>query len=495
MNIYLKIVITGIFTFGIFSCDERFEEVNTNPNGVTDVDPAHLFASGARASFRSGISGGYDYRISAQLSHYYVGIQNDRNVDKYDRDLEGGVYESLFGSEYQSKLKYYNEIMMITAPGMEKENKFQYTVSDVMAVLAYAILTDGYGSIPYFDGGFGNSNVLSPMYDTQDVIYQDMLSRLTTDIATLETSEDGKVSLPGQDPVFNNNAELWLRFANSLRLRLAMRMRHVAPAEAQNVITQCLAKPLLENNTHNVKSTNIDGDNSQLFSPWYNTFDFWNFRISDKIVNHLSSTNDPRLAIYAKPNEAGIYRGFVNGWVDDIFAAEINEDYSFPGDYLVSKGTDTYLMTAAEIAFLQAECALFGLGGSDTNGHYQRGIELTMRRVGVPEAEIETFKASATGTLSGTQDEQFEQIGTQLWLSLAPNFTEAYASIRRIGYPVIEKRDGVTTNLGITDGELPSRVIYPLSERITNETNVLDAIEGLNGPDEITTRVWWDVKR
>ena len=233
-------LIIAFLAIGFVGCDERFEEVNTNPNGITDVDPAYLFATGARESFRSGISGGYDYRISAQLSHFYVGIQNDRSVDKFDRDLEGGAYESLFGSEYQSKMRYYNEIMMLTAPGMEKENKFQYAVSDVMAVLAYSILTDGYGSVPYFDGGFGNSNVLSPVYDTQDVIYEDMLSRLAVDIATLETSEDGTVDLVGQDPIFLNKSDLWLRFTNSLRLRLAMRMRHVAPDNAQTVITECL---------------------------------------------------------------------------------------------------------------------------------------------------------------------------------------------------------------------------------------------------------------
>ncbi|MCK5468027.1 MAG: SusD/RagB family nutrient-binding outer membrane lipoprotein, partial [Cyclobacteriaceae bacterium] len=153
MNAYSKVILTAIFMLGFIACDERFEEVNTNPNGIADVDPAHLFASGARASFRSGISGGYDYRVGAQLAHFYVGIQNDRQIDKYQHDLTGGTYESLFGSEYQSKIKYYNEIMKLTGPGMEKENKFQFAVSDVMAVLAYSILTDAYGSIPYFEGG------------------------------------------------------------------------------------------------------------------------------------------------------------------------------------------------------------------------------------------------------------------------------------------------------------------------------------------------------
>jgi len=494
MESYIKLIIVGIIMTGFISCDDRFEEVNTNPNGIADVNPTHLFAKGARNSFRNGISGGYDYRVGAQLSHIYVGIQNDRNIDKYEHDLTGGTYESLFNDEYKNKLRYYNEIMMLTAPGMEKENKFQYAVADVMAVLAYSILTDAYGSIPYFEGGYGNSNVLSPVYDTQDVIYEDMLSRLAADIATLETAEN-TVDLTDQDPVFYDNPDLWIRFANSLRLRLAMRIRHVEPTKANNIISECLGKPLMSSNSHNAVSVNVDGTNSELFSPWYSTFDFWNFRISNKIVTQLSSTNDPRLPIYADTITGGTYKGFVNGWIDDIFGEEIDKDYSFPGEYLVSKNTDTYLMTAAEVAFLQAECALFGLGGSDANGHYQRGIELTMTRVGVSEDDITIFLASPAATLSGTQEEQFEQICTQLWISFAPNFTEAYATIRRTGYPVIPKRDGITTTLGVTNGELPSRVIYPLSEELTNEDNVLKAIEGLNGDDVLSTRVWWDVRR
>ncbi|MCK5102034.1 MAG: SusD/RagB family nutrient-binding outer membrane lipoprotein, partial [Cyclobacteriaceae bacterium] len=75
------------------------------------------------------------------------------------------------------------------------------------------------------------------------------------------------------------------------------------------------------------------------------------------------------------------------------------------------------------------------------------------------------------------------------------NFTEAYAAMRRTGYPVIPARDGITTTLGVTNGELPSRIIYPLSEKLTNNPNVEKAIDGMGGDDVLATRVWWDVRR
>ncbi len=478
-------------------CDQRYDDLNTNPNGITEknVDPAYLFATAARNSLRSGAAGGYGYKIASQMVHYYVGVNNDHIIDQYFQDLSGNAYESLYDSEYQSKLKYYIEIMKLVGPGAEKENPLLYAVSDIMAVLSYARLTDAFGSIPYFEGGYGNvTGELSPKYDPQEKIYPDMIQRLTDDIETLKEA-NGSVGLRGQDPIYNDDPELWLRFANSLRFRLAMRMRHVAPAEAQPVITASLAGPLLTSNEHNMVQYNEDGDNSALYSPWYDSFQFWNFRMSDKIITQLVSTNDPRLYIYAKPTSDGTFKGMVNGLTDEEFGDAVQKEYSFPGEYLVGRGAPLYQMTAAEIAFLQAECALFGLGGTDANGHYRRGIDLAMRRVGVPEDSIAAFMASPVATLTGTQEEQFEQIGTQLWVAFAPNFHEAFTYMRRTGYPVVPKRDGVITSLGDTDGELPSRILYPLSERLRNSANVEDAIAQMPGGDVLVERLWWDVRR
>jgi hypothetical protein len=494
MKKYSKLLITAILVLIFIGCDDHFKDVNSNPNGITDVDPSHLFAKGAIASLRNGISGGYDYRIAGQLGHFYVGVNAEQFVDRYEQDLSGGAYEAMFSDEYKAKLRYYNEIMMLTAPGEEKENMYQYAVADVMAVHAYSLLTDGYGDIPYFEGGFGNSGELSPAYDPQEQIYDDMLARLAEDIETLKTATT-TVGLYNQDPIFDDDPDRWVRFANSLRLRLAMRIRHVAPSKANPIIAVCLEGPLMEVQEHNVVMENEDGDNSQLFSPWYSTFDFYNFRISDKIVTALDTANDPRLPIYATPLEDGTYKGMMNGLTEDYFGDTVNLPHSHPNEYLVGKDAVTVLMDAAEIAFLQAECALFGLGGSDAEGHYRRGIELSMERAGVAQEDVDAFMASDIARLSGTQEDQFEQIGNQMWLAFPPNFIEAFATMRRTGYPVIPKRDGVVTSLGVTDGVLPGRAVYPLSEKISNNTNVEKAIARIGGEDYIGERLWWDVRR
>jgi hypothetical protein len=82
-----------------------------------------------------------------------------------------------------------------------------------------------------------------------------------------------------------------------------------------------------------------------------------------------------------------------------------------------------------------------------------------------------------------------------MWLAFLPNTAEAYSMMRRTGYPHIPERDGIITDRGDTEGELPSRLIYPLSEKQRNSENVLQAINNLDGGDELKSRVWWDVRR
>ncbi len=487
-------IITGLIFALIFNaCNDRFIEVNTNPNGISDVDPAHLFATAARAQFRSGITP-YDYQTAGQMGHIFTGVFVERFIDQYQQDLSGSTYESLYNTVYQDLIRYYNEILLLTGPGMVKENAFQYAVADIMAVLSYSKLTDAFGDIPYFNGGLGVVGEMKPVYDSQETIYLDMIERLRMDIETLKQA-DGTVGLIGQDPIYNDDPDLWLRFANSLRLRLAMRMRHVESSTAAGIITECLQETLLASNDHNAVQWGIDGDNSQLFSPWYGSFSYYNFRISDRVVSQLETTNDPRLPVYATQLSDSTYKGFQNGLVEEVFSEEIQLEHSFPGEHLVGKGAPTYLMTAAEITFLQAECALFNLGGTDANTHYRNGIQLAMQRVGVAPEDITAYLATETATLSGTQEEQFEQICEQMWLSFIPNTAEAYSMMRRTGYPHIPERDGITTDRGDTDGELPSRLIYPLSEKQRNTENVQKAINNLVGGDELKSRVWWDVKR
>jgi hypothetical protein len=155
-----------------------------------------------------------------------------------------------------------------------------------------------------------------------------------------------------------------------------------------------------------------------------------------------------------------------------------------------------HYLTAAEVYLNKAEAELI-LGGSNANEYYQKAIVLAMSLWDVPLTSIDQYLAnSPEATLYDTDDieTKLRKIGNQKWLALVTNFTEAYTEIRRLGYPEIPQRkesDGL--DLGVTNGYLPKRFLYPLEEISLNEKNAKEAIER-QGPNLITTAVWWDVR-
>jgi hypothetical protein len=162
----------------------------------------------------------------------------------------------------------------------------------------------------------------------------------------------------------------------------------------------------------------------------------------------------------------------------------------------LAKDQPLYLMTASEIWFLRAEAALFGLVSGDANQLYQQGITMAMLQWDIPLTDIAEYLSNSTqGALSGTTEEQFEQISEQMWLAYVPNYSQAWINIRRTGYPVIDQRTGSDVSQGVTNGYMPSRMLYSYSKELSvNGKNLQEAIDRLPGGDKMDSRVWWDVR-
>ncbi len=490
-NIATKFILVLALAFSFTACDEEFEEMNKDPNRISEIEPSFLFTNAVRATFRNVI-GNLQYKFGAFYAHVYVPIKNDRQSDAYKVIYSQDWYNDVFGGIYRGPIRQINEAIRLTENG-EYQNEVQHAIADVIAVLSYARLTDTFGDIPYTEGGWGQEDYLIPKYDPQDFIYKDMLSRLKASMDVIK-SADPESAFPGADPIYNNDLGKWVRFANSLRLRYAMRMRFADEGIANTVIAECLNEPLIEENTQNATLECVDTDDGSLYNPWSSTWTYWQFKVSAKLVDSLKNTNDPRLPVFVKPNSNGEYIGMPNGLSDENFSKWDKKNTSVPAEALVGRGSPLYEITAAEVYFLRAEAALFNLGPGDANTLYQEGIRKSMEQWNVDAADIQNFiDNEPVATLSGTQEDQFEQMGYQMWLALIPNFAESYSYIRRTGYPVIPQRTAPDYTLGDTDGVLPSRLKYPLVEEANNAENMQEAIDN-QGPNEITTKVWWDVR-
>lgn len=504
MNSLGKSFILFAVIFVTTTCQERLDEMNNNPNALTEVPASYLFTTAVRNSFSTNMNL-LQATYGGQYSHLIVAGGFDRETDKYlDTHISGDMPESLFKSFYSGIIKYCNDIMSITANDGRNPNEVQNALANILAVMNFARLTDLFGDIPYFEGGQGKEGLFNPEYEKQEDIYADMVKRLKINLEILERA-DFSNAFPGTDPMYFNNKERWMRFTNSLRLRLAMRARFADPDTYNPIITECLSKNLIEDNDDNAKLDYIDSPDPALYNPWHFFYisryeqrpPRENLNVSEKYVTHLKTTGDPRLEVMVAPNNNGEYVGMPNGLTDAYYADFSRKDASILSNLVLARDQSIYFMAASEIWFLRAEAALFGLSSeTDANQLYQMGITRAMQQWNIPQEDIDIYLAnSSEGALSGTHEEKFEQIGNQMWLAFVPNYVQAWFNIRRTGYPVIAQRTADSLSQGITNGYMPSRLQYPSTdEKTINGVNMQEAIDRMPEGDQIYSKVWWDIR-
>lgn len=476
----------------IGSCDDRFDQINTNPLALSELSDEFLFTNAVRHTFgRYAHINGYQMRFGSQYAHVYVTNSEMRQADMYNSFHIQDVYSDLFELTYSTSLRHITEVLRMTGPD-GTGNKTRHALADIIAAVNYIQLSDTYGDIPYSEGVKGDEGIIYPKYDSQESIYMDVFSRLKNSIDVLKNSDPAD-AYPGADPVYDNDLHKWVRFANSFRFRLAMRVRFVDPDLSRRVIEEVMKEEMIEENAQNFILTHSESDNSDLYNPWYDIRRHANFKMSEKFVNQLKETDDPRLEVLVLPNQAGEYKGFINGLIDRELGKYVWGEHSDPTPILYQKDQPLYLMCASEVSFLKAEAALFDLIPGNPQDFYEKGIRQDMERWEIAEEMIESFLAQPEITLDGGVEEQFEQIGTQSWIGFVPNYLEAWTYIRRTGYPKIPVRTAPHLDKGETEGVLPRRFLYPATEYSGNRNSVEEAAENIGG-DAIDTPVWWDVR-
>lgn len=208
------------------------------------------------------------------------------------------------------------------------------------------------------------------------------------------------------------------------------------------------------------------------------------------LIDQLEGTSDPRLSVFVSQDANGQYSGMVNGLTDLAFGASDFANQSDMGLALSSSESKLYMITAAETWLLRAEAALaYDSDPAAANNSYRMGIETSLKQWEVDQTDIDTFLGSPAATLTGVNDE--EQIGTQMWLALTPNYFESWSHIRRTGYPMIPVRTDPELHQGVTNGIMPTRFLYSSFELGSNSANAQEAISR-QGANKIDTPVWWD---
>ncbi|MCB0688621.1 MAG: SusD/RagB family nutrient-binding outer membrane lipoprotein [Saprospiraceae bacterium] len=510
------------------ACTDDFDQINTDPKNLTaDALGQGEFGLVFGTALYTPVMVGFADRGSFQLSHslfsdiycnYFATTAPNFDSDKFTlvgRWLNGAYVD--FFRDAAPAIKYVEDYSADNGYAVEN------AISKIWKVFAYHRVTDYWGPIPYTEFGNGEKVV---NFTAQDVIYKDFFTTLDAAISVLNSNAGGTSFLGSNDVVFSGNIDKWRKFANSLKLRLAMRVRYVDAGLAKTNAEAAVAAGTIEST----------GDNAFVHTSnnWrngYTTITQWGeYRMSGDMESILKGYQDPRMADYFAPaadpdptdDPAGVdfpWEGMRNGQSKEakqgIAFNTMASDQSTPYTTAESAGPDWPLIRASEVAFLKAEGALMGwnMGGGTAQSFYEDGIRLSFEENSrdavdlsgndyVTSANVPANMDASTPPVStvpvaydasGSEEKQLEQIITQKWIALYPNSEEAWAERRRTGYPTLYPRLN-TDDPAIPVDAIPARVPYTSTEYDNNADGLATGISALGGADNGVTKLWWDKK-
>jgi hypothetical protein len=482
---------------GTTACDpDKLTDINRNPNSPEDAPPGPLFTQAARLSASRWLGGGYNLRGTTLLAQHLAQVQYP-DEDAYSR-LTGGATTTYFDFPYFTELE---DLQKVIEKGEAEDEPGLYGPALVLRTWGFGFLTDTWGDIPYSEALQADAGgSLSPAYDTQQSIYDDFFVVLNRAADDMGGSIDA--TLGDADPLYGGDVSHWRKFANSLRARHALRIVNVNATKASTELAAAFTDPggIFTSNADNaVLHWPGDGIYNNPWSDNFQTRD--DHRMSDRLMNIMLASSDPRIPIYAMPTTANpsTFAGMPNALTHSGASAYFNTSSRpgavfFPGQTAYGffggqgKSFPSFMMTYAEVAFIRAEAAERGLGGltaGQAAGFYQAGIRASMEQWEVPEAEIVTYLARGDVAYAGGVA-GLRQIATQKWIALYTDGGQAWAEWRRTCVPFTVK-PGPAAIIGTH----PRRLQYSITEVSVNGASV-DAAVAQQGPDDFTTRMYWD---
>ncbi|WP_353719751.1 SusD/RagB family nutrient-binding outer membrane lipoprotein [Dyadobacter sp. 676] len=494
------------------SCDEGFDEINTNKVDPTSLAPSLILNKAIIATtYLDGVS-------TLGMLCYNFGIVQ-QVITPYGSSLSGGNYNQINNSNTPLVwVNFYRNVIkqLVAVTDQTKNDPLQsniYHAARIWKAYAFMILTDTYGDIPYFEAGQGYINeIIRPKYDPQEAIYKDILKELEEASGALNTKQEAVTT----DILYGGDVARWKKLGYSLMLRAGMRLSKVDPALAKSYVAKAVAGGVFESNADNsiIRHTAI-----------YNNYianhlaarEKTNFYLAAPFVNYLKENNDPRLPVFAvryvgakggpeqvserASSDPKVQIGMPMGYNDVTINSVLAEngvvslwDFSQINLKTVLKlDAPEFHITYAQVQLLLAEAATRGWVSGKAADYFAAGIRANLEQMALydPGAAIREDAIQAYLKAHPLDDAKaLEQINTQYWVATFLDGNESWANFRRSGFPALKKNPYPGSEI---KEDFIRRMPYPDSEIVVNLQNVNEA-NARQGPNDLNTRVWWDKK-
>ncbi len=472
----------GIVTASIQGCNKvkDFGDMNQDPNKTTAPIPSALLTNvistmGRDLVFDAGgvNSGAALYAQLFSETQYTEVSRYNKPTYNYDNPYYVGPLMDL-----QNIINYNSDPATASIAAQFGSNKNQIAVARILKAHYFKFLTDAVGDMPYFNALKGTGTV---PYDKQQDIYNDLLKELKEAVDQF----DNGVSSKG-DILFGGDNAKWKKYANSLRLLIALNLQKIDPTKGKAEFNAALTHSagVIASNADNVVIAYPGGNYPNVFFNYYNITQRKDYAISKTMTDRLSSTSDPRLAAYAV-NSTGFPYGLTRD--NAVAFANANPNWSFIlAEPYRGDASPVVVIGAANIDLARAEAGQLGWTTENVATLYSAGIQHSFEQWGVynPGSFASYMASGAVALTAGTE---MQKIATQEWLAWYPNGLEAWNVTRRTGFPVLTPAPGLTS--------IPRRMPYGTNDYSLNPANAQDAASRytVNGvSDSQYGRVWWD---
>ena len=498
-----------IFALGLLiltaSCDDdALTDLNVDDKNPAVVPASSLFTSAEKTLTDQMVNSNVNRNIFRLVNQQWTETTylDESNYNWTSRKISDNHWNALYAGPLAdlTTAKDYLEGTTILASDPEFAEKTlikknQLILIDILTVYTYQVLVDTYGDIPYTEALKGSGNYL-PKYDKAIDIYKDLIVRLNADIDALPTTG---TAFGDADVIYKDDLGAWVKFAQSIKVKLGINLKAsgLEDAIADAAITTGAAGAFTSNadNAKLAYQENLPNTN-----PIYVDLVFSgrnDFVAAKPFVDALVTLNDPRKAFYFKPTYKAVDANGdlydVTGYKGGVVGTKNSQSrFTHPSALIKSATFKGTLLDYSEVEFLLAEAVERGVAvGGTAESHYTAAITASMEDWGVTSGAINTYLAQPTvayATATGTWQ---QKIGEQSWYAKFNRGFEGWTSTRRLNFPALQPAPAATINAA-AEGQIPSRMAYPIREQTLNATNYQAASASIGG-DKLKTKIFWDV--
>lgn len=348
---------------------------------------------------------------------------------------------------------------------------------EIIEVYAWSVLVNAFGDVPYSEAF--TYEIPLPKYDDAQTVYNNILARLDVALIMIDASADG---FGDGDLLYEGDMAQWVKFGNSVKLKLAMVIADVDAATAGPMVAAA-APNVFSSNADNARFPYLSAppNNNPLsanLNPLYSQRQ--DYVMAGALVDQMNSLNDPRRPFYFT-SVGGIFKGGKYGFLNAY------ADFSHVSETIIDPELEALLLDYSEVQFLLAEAVERGFIAGTAATYYNNAVAASIEYWGGTPAEATAYLAESEVAYSSPQFK--EKIGTQKWIALYNRGYDAWVEWKRLDYPALLPPSGGDVPAGLT---IPVRLIYPINEQTLNGAS-REAASAAIGGDLATTKVFWDI--